>query len=161
MVKDRKKGFLTQKEKILIVEDESIVAAALKLILRKLGYSVAGIVDTSREAIKMAKKVRPDLILMDIVLKGRGDGIETAKTIFEEIKCPIIYLTAYADKTTLNRAVNTGPFGYLLKPYREEQLESTIQVALAKARNESIVEVNKSWFVNILESIPTPIFCHR
>ena len=117
---------------ILIVEDELLIAKNLFYKLEKLGYQIADIVSSGADAIQRAEEMKPDLILMDIVIKGDIDGIETAARIHQELDIPIIYTTAYADDETLQRAENTGSYGYLLKPFKERELHATIKIALSK-----------------------------
>jgi CheY-like chemotaxis protein len=118
--------------KILVVEDEMIVAKGLQRKLEKLGYTVTGMVSTGEEAINAARSTSPDLILMDIILKGDMDGIEAAQEIREQCNIPIIYLTAYADKEILKRARVTRPYGYIIKPYKKSELMANIEMALYK-----------------------------
>ncbi|EGK83888.1 hybrid sensor histidine kinase/response regulator [Microcoleus vaginatus PCC 9802] len=117
---------------ILIVEDELLIAKNLSPKLEKLGYQIADIVSSGADAIQRARELRPDLILMDIVIKGDIDGIETAAIINQELDIPIIYTTAYADDETLQRAEKTGSYGYLLKPFKEREMHATIKIALSK-----------------------------
>ena len=117
-------------EKILIVEDEGIVILHIKKTLEKLGYCVAGIASSGEDAIKKAMELRPDLVLMDIMLKGALDGIDAADKIRSLFDIPVIYLTAHADENTLQRAKVTGPFGYIVKPFRERDLNIAIEFAL-------------------------------
>src|SRR6476469_503711 len=117
---------------ILIVEDELLIAKSLAQKLEKLGYQIADIVSSGADAIQRAGELEPDLILMDIVIKGDIDGIETAVRINQELDIPIIYTTAYADDETLQRAENTGSYGYLLKPFKQRELHATIKIALSK-----------------------------
>lgn len=117
---------------ILIVEDESIVALDIKDKVEHLGYGVLAVVSSGEKAIEEVKKVQPDLVLMDIVLKGEIDGIETARRIREHFDIPIIYLTAHSDNQTLKRAEITGPFGYLVKPFVDSELRSAIETVLYK-----------------------------
>ncbi|MBE9183902.1 response regulator [Microcoleus sp. LEGE 07076] len=117
---------------ILIVEDELLIAKNLSLKLEKLGYQIVGIVSSGADAIDRAVEMKPDLILMDIVIKGEIDGIETAAIINQKLDIPIIYTTAYADDETLQRAENTGSYGYLLKPFKERELHATIKIVLSK-----------------------------
>ncbi|MBC7096130.1 MAG: response regulator, partial [Methanobacteriales archaeon] len=109
---------------VMIVEDENIVAMDIKQRLEMLGYKVTATVATGEEAIELAEKTRPDVILMDIVLKGEVDGIEAAEEIRRRFKIPIIYITAYSDKKTLERAKVTEPFGYIIKPFEDKELHS-------------------------------------
>ena len=117
---------------ILIVEDELLIAKNLSQKLEKLGYKIADIVSSGADAIQRAREMKPDLILMDIVIKGDIDGIETAAIINQELDIPIIYTTAYADEETLQRAENTGSYGYVLKPFKDRELHATIKIALSK-----------------------------
>ena len=129
-------------KKILIVEDELIAAESLALDLRKLGYEVVGVVTSGEKAIAKTSEVQPHLILMDIMLKGNMDGICAAKAIHERFDIPIIYLTAYADVNTLERAKSTGAYGYLVKPYKLPDISSTLAVAFAKHQQDSKVKTN-------------------
>ncbi len=117
---------------ILIVEDELLIAQNLSRKLQKLGYSVVGIVSSGDAAISAVLEKNPDLVLMDIVIKGDMDGIRTAEIIYKEYGVPVIYITAYADDTTLQRAEQTGSYGYILKPFNERALHATIKLALNK-----------------------------
>jgi len=123
-------------EKILIVEDEGIVILHIRKALENLGYIVAGIANDGDDAIAKATEIRPDLVLMDIVLKGAVDGIEAADKIHAILNIPVIYLTAHADENTLQRAKVTEPFGYIVKPFRERDLQIAIEFALYKSRME-------------------------
>ena len=119
-----------QAKRILVVEDENIVSQDIQHRVKALGFLVAGSSVTGEDAVTQALATRPDLILMDIRLKGEMDGIEAARLIRQEIDIPIIYLTAYSDAATLDRAKNTGPFGYILKPLEERDLKTTVEMAL-------------------------------
>lgn len=121
--------------KILIVEDENIVALEIKKRLQKMGYIVPGVASTGKDAICMAEGLLPDLILMDIMLKGEIDGIDAAYEIHTKYNIPIIYLTAYSDEKTLQRAKITEPYGYILKPFGEDDLRTNIEIALYKHQN--------------------------
>ena len=120
--------------KILIVEDEAIIAEEIKTGLEDMGYSVTSIVKTGEAAIEKAQQDRPDLILMDIRLEGKIDGIEAAERIRSRFGIPVIFLTAYADEEKLDRAKLTLPFGYLLKPIQDRDLKVTIEMALYTAK---------------------------
>jgi two-component system, response regulator PdtaR len=115
---------------ILIVEDEIIVAADLKGRLENLGYNIVGISSTGNDAIKKTGETNPDLVLMDIMIKGDMDGIETAQKIRDLYDVPVIYLTAYFDDEILNRAKITEPFGYILKPFEDMRIQSAIEMAV-------------------------------
>lgn len=123
-------------ERIMVVEDESILAMLIKRKLQNWGYEVVDWVDTGEAAVKIAKKLVPDLILMDIVLKGDMDGIEAAQQIRKELDIPIIYLTAYSNDEVLKRAQETEPYGYILKPFREGEVNANIKMALYKHNSE-------------------------
>jgi len=127
---------MTLDSKILIVEDEFITAADLKQRLEKLGYNILGIADNGEDAIKKTRETHPDMVLIDIILKGEMDGIETAQQIRDLYDIPFIYLTAYYDDTTLERAKKTEPYGYILKPFEETRIQSTIKMAVYKHQNE-------------------------
>ncbi|HIJ79941.1 MAG: response regulator [Desulfobulbaceae bacterium] len=119
--------------KILVVEDESIIGMEIKTRLENLGYQVPMVAQTGQQAIEAAAKFQPNLVMMDISLKGEMDGIEAAAKIKEHNDIPIIYLTANTDNITFQRAKISEPFGYLLKPFEERLLPSTIEMALYKA----------------------------
>jgi len=121
--------------RILITEDERIIAEDLKMTLLEFGFEVVGIVASGEDAIIEAEKLKPDLILMDIMLDGHMNGIETAKDIFIKLKIPVVYITAYADQETLNKAKKTKPYGFLFKPFEEEELFSTLNFAIKKIKN--------------------------
>jgi PAS domain S-box-containing protein len=141
------------KIKILVVEDESLVAKDIQNMLRGLGYEVMDVLSTGEEALVALRKSNPDLILMDIVLKGKIDGIVAAERIWETYEIPVIYLTAYADETTLSRAKVTEPFGYLLKPFDERELQTTIEMAFYKAKMDKTLREREQWLSTILKSI--------
>jgi light-regulated signal transduction histidine kinase (bacteriophytochrome) len=125
---------------IFVVEDETIVAEAIMSKLRKAGYNVVGTADCGDEAIKKVGKLYPDIVLMDIHLAGDMDGIDTALVIRETHHIPVIFLTAYADGETLERAKRASPFGYLVKPFRERDMRVTIEMALMRSRLEDELE---------------------
>jgi CheY-like chemotaxis protein len=118
--------------KILIVEDELLIAHHLSRKLEKFGYLVVDIVSSGEDALASLQHNQPDLVLMDIVIQGNIDGIETASQIYQLYDIPVIYLTAYADNETLERAEKTGAYGYLLKPFKEQALNATIKMAMRK-----------------------------
>jgi len=122
--------------RILIVEDEHIVAIGIKRMLKGLGYTVTGVASSGEDAISKAESTFPDLVLMDIMLKGELDGVEAAKEIKERFDVPVVYLTAYSDSNVLERVKKTGPFGYIVKPFDEKDLHSNIEIALHRYRKE-------------------------
>ena len=119
---------------VLVVEDENIVNKDIQNSLKKFDYSIAGACSRGQDAIELARQNQPDVVLMDIMLKGDKNGIETAKMIKEELDIPVIFLTAHADESTLNNAKNSDPYGYVLKPFKEIELKSSIEMALNKHR---------------------------
>lgn len=118
--------------RILIVEDEAVTSVMLEKTLKELGYEVVGSAFDGKEAIELAKEKHPDLILMDIRIQGDMDGIETAQQIYQQLNIPSIYLTAHSDQETIKRAVESGPFGYLIKPFKERELYSNIEMVAHK-----------------------------
>lgn len=140
-------------KKILIVEDEIITAKDIKECLQDMGYVVLAIVSSGEEAIKKAGKENPDLVLMDIMLEGEMDGIETARQIRSISNIPVVYLTAYSDKNILERAKITEPFGYILKPFNERELQINIEIALYKHRMERELKESEQWLASILKNL--------
>ncbi|MCI0472480.1 MAG: ATP-binding protein [Ignavibacteria bacterium] len=127
----------TNKIKLLIVEDELLIAEDLSARLRAIGYEITGTVPTGEEALKICETTFPDVILMDIML-GKGiDGIETQKIIKERYNIPVIYLTSYSDAVTVSRAKMTEPYGYIIKPFDERELHTTIEMAVHKHKTET------------------------
>lgn len=126
--------------RIMIVEDERIVALDLKTALEYLGYEIVKIASKGKDAIDFAEKLKPDLILMDINLQDGIDGTEAALQIREKWRLPVVFLTAYAEEKTLNRAELCFPYGYLLKPFELRELEATVRMALARRKSELQIE---------------------
>ncbi|NEQ15577.1 MAG: response regulator, partial [Moorea sp. SIO3E2] len=116
--------------RVLVVEDEVIVAKTIASQLKQLGYMVSATASSGSQAITKAAQTKPDLVLMDIFLKGKMDGITAARQIREHLRIPIVYLTAYGDEDTLQRAKVTQPFGYVTKPFNERDLRVAIEMAL-------------------------------
>lgn len=117
-------------EKLLVVEDESIIALELEEHLTAMGYEVVGRASSGVEAIAKARELRPDLILMDIVMPGEKSGIDAAEEIKSEMDVPVIFVTAYADEEFIKSAKTVGPFGYIVKPYEDRELRAGIEIAL-------------------------------
>ena len=139
--------------RILIVEDEIIVAQDMRLALEDLGYQVIDIVDTAEKVLQAVDLEVPDLIMMDIRIRGEMDGIETAEVLRGRVQVPVVFLTAYADDATLDRAKRIEPFGYLVKPFQERDLHTTIEIALYKHRMERQLAEHNEWFRTVLRSI--------
>ena len=129
--------------KLLIVEDEGVVAWHIQEALEKLGHVVVASIASGQEAIEIAAQNQLDLVFMDISLKGKVDGIQAAQEIRTRFNIPVIYLTAYADDQTLERALVTNPLGYLIKPFQEKELQTTLEVALHRHRLEIYLEKQK------------------
>jgi PAS domain S-box-containing protein len=144
---------MNKRVNILIVEDERIVAEDIRRSLQNLGYGSSSIVSSGEKAIDEAKEKSPDLILMDIVLKGKMDGIEAAGQIRSRFNIPVVYLTAYSDEIILERAKITEPFGYIIKPFNERELHTNIEIALYKHKIENELKESREWFSTTLKSI--------
>ncbi|MBE9167283.1 EAL domain-containing protein [Pleurocapsales cyanobacterium LEGE 06147] len=140
-------------ETILVVEDESIIAQDLQTILEDLGYFVPAIADSGELAIQKTAEINPDLILMDIRLLGEMDGIAAAKQISDRFDIPVVYITAHADEVTLRRAKITEPLGYIIKPFEQRELRTTIEIALYKHQMERQLRENAQWLATVLNSI--------
>jgi diguanylate cyclase (GGDEF)-like protein len=121
---------------ILLVEDEGVIARDLEDTLIRLGYRISGIASEGAEAIEMARELHPQLVVMDVSLRGEVDGIEAACAIQQDAPVPVIFLTGHTDPETLQRAVSTGPLGYLTKPFEETDLRCAIEVAIHKHRSD-------------------------
>ncbi len=133
---------MNKKYKILIVEDQPITAMDIKQTIINLGYEVVGIAKTHETAILKFKEYIPDLIIMDICLDGKIDGIDTVKQLYEIKKIPVIYLTAFTDDATIDRAIETNPSSYEIKPFNRASLSSSIKIAISKLNDERYEEIN-------------------
>lgn len=140
-------------KKLLIVEDELLISSHIEQMALHLGYQVVAVVDSGEEALILAREQSPDLVLMDIRLKGRIGGIEAATRIWGQYSIPIIYLTAYADEDTLIKATSAEPFGYLIKPFEEKELLVAIEMAFYKHQVDTRVKEQQRWLNAILSSI--------
>ena len=141
------------KARILVVEDDRIVAKDIQESLEIMGYAVLTTVPSGKEAIESAENNAPDLILMDIKLKGEMNGTEADEELHGRLEIPIIYLTAYSDDEVLEKAKITEPFGYLIKPFEDRELRSTIEIALYKHKIEKKLKENEEWLATTLKSI--------
>jgi len=122
---------------ILVVENDGASARFIEMTLKSLGYAVPAVISSGEEAIKKAGEMHPDLVLMDIRLKGDMDGVQAAEEIYARFNIPVVYLTAYADNKILQRAKITEPYGYILKPFQQRELHTTIDIALYKHKLDS------------------------
>lgn len=136
---------------ILVVEDESIVAKDIEQCLKRLGYQVIGVLDTAEAAIEAVKKRQPDLVLMDIMLKGEMSGIDAAEAIRDSHRIPVIFLTAYTDESTLSKAKLTEPFGYIIKPFKEIDIQTSIEIALYKHERETEVRSERDYLYSLVD----------
>jgi DNA-binding LytR/AlgR family response regulator len=140
------------KTNILVVEDESIVSKDIQHSLKKLGYNIVGAAATGDKAIELAKEHKPDIVLMDIMLKGDMNGIETAEIIRSEFSIPVVFLTAYADESTLSKAKITEPYGYIIKPFKEIDLHTSIEMAIYKHGKEQEIIKERDLLYSIVEN---------
>lgn len=144
------------KFKIVVVEDESIVAKDLQSSLKNMGYNVPAVVSTGEKAIEAVHKYRPNLILMDIMLKGEMSGIDAAKIIKERFDIPVVFLTAYADEDTLEKAKPSVPYGYIIKPFKEKELQTTIEMAINKFAEDSEIRKERDIYQAIVHRKDEP-----
>ncbi|MBI4780884.1 MAG: response regulator [Oscillatoriophycideae cyanobacterium NC_groundwater_1537_Pr4_S-0.65um_50_18] len=138
---------------VLIVEDERIVARDIKACLEGLGYAVAGMATSGEEAIAKARDLRPDIVLMDIRLEGKMDGVEAAQQIWNNLQIPVIYATGYSDTATVDRATDSELFGYILKPIKERDLYIAIKNALKQQQQQTSLVEQQRWVSTILKAI--------
>lgn len=141
-------------KKILIVEDEAIVAMQIEESLKHMGYEVVGVASRGNDAIRIAKDTWPDLILMDIRLEGSMDGIETADNINRHYNIPVIFLTAYSDDNTVSRVIKTSSYGFMTKPFNDRELYSNIELAISKHQSSQKSQVEESIISSIFSLIP-------
>ena len=137
---------------VLVVEDESIVSKDIQHSLKKLGYNVVGAASNGAKALELVASEKPDIVLMDIMLKGDTNGIETAEEVRNSFKIPVIFLTAYADESTLSKAKITEPYGYIIKPFKEIDLHTSIEMALYKHGKEKEVVKERDLLYSLVEN---------
>jgi len=138
---------------VLIVEDEALVARDLAFSLVEMGHDVIATVDSCVDAVQAARDRTPDIVLMDIRIKGDTDGVETADRLIREFKVPVVFITAYTDQETLDRAARTRPYGYIVKPFTDRDVRSAIEVARYKHEADTVVAERERWFSTTLRSI--------
>lgn len=143
-------------QNILIVEDEGLIAADIASSVARIGHAVTAIASSGEEAMALLKTSTPDLILMDIRLKGELDGIEAALKVRLEYDIPVVFLTSHADSDTLARAKDATPYGYLTKPFRHPVLASTIEMALARHQSDQALVQREAWLASVLYATPNP-----
>lgn len=142
-----------EKTRILIVEDEGVVARDLENMTRSMGYEVCGLAGTADEALLKVASFHPDLVLMDVIIKGTLDGIAAAQQIWDVHHIPVIYVTAYTDEVTIQRATLSEPFGYILKPFDERELKIAVEMAVYKSRMALRLREREEWLSALLQSI--------
>lgn len=141
------------KENILIVEDNRIVAEDIKLSLNRMGYDVCAIISSGEEVAASAAKMRPSLVMMDIMLEGKMNGIEAAGILKAQLNIPVVYLTAYAEEDILQRAMKTEPYGYIVKPFAEKEMKVAVEIALYKHRMDRKLKESQEWLATTLKSV--------
>lgn len=146
------------KKRLVIVEDERIIAEDIRSTLQKFGYEVIQIFARGEDAVEQVPLIQPDLILMDVMLEGELDGIQTATIIKEIYEVPIIYLTAYANDNTLNKAKITEPYGYIIKPFEDRELHATIEMAFYRFYLETRIKNDERKYRTLFNSIVEPVF---
>ena len=139
--------------RVLIVEDEALIARDLEATLQDMAYEVTGLAASSREALESASELCPDVVLMDIRLRGETDGIETADVLRQCFRVPVVYLTAHADDETLQRAARTRPYGYLVKPFQAAEVKSTIEIALHRHAVDTKLAERERWLSTTVQAI--------
>ena len=145
------------KHKIVIVEDEGLIAEDIRRQLIAAGYQVPGVADAGPEAMRVIRATSPDLVLMDIRIKGEQDGIHVAQRVHEDLDVPVVFLTAYEDERTLERASETQPYGYIRKPISGASLRGSIEIAIAKHRHDREVREQRDWAMNSFAAIPCAV----
>ena len=143
--------------KIVIVEDEGLIAADLESRLKSAGYQVPGTADSAQPALKLIRETSPDLVLMDIRLKGEQDGIQVAEVVREQLDIPVVYLTAYEDRATLDRASRTQAYGYIKKPIVSASLKGSIEMAIAKHRHERGLREERDWAIASFSGVASAV----
>jgi len=140
------------KNKILVVEDERLVAKDIADTIKNIGYNVTATVNRGDKAIEEIEQNRPDLVIMDVKLKGKMTGIDTAKEIKERFNIPVIFLSAYSDRETLSKAKLAEPYGYLLKPFKEKELLTNIETAIYKAEKDHELMKEKELYSSLVQN---------
>lgn len=144
-------------ERILLVEDEGVVGLDIEQRLTRLGYVVVGIADTSSVALELTRGLQPELVLMDIRIRGELDGVDLARELAARHDLPVVFLTGNADDATLRRAIAAEPYGYVLKPFDLRTLEAVIQTALFRFRTERRAQNMQRWLADTMRSIPDAV----
>jgi DNA-binding LytR/AlgR family response regulator len=140
------------KIKVFVVEDESIVSKDIQNSLLKLNYDVVGSASSAENALDLLKEISPDIVLMDIMLKGYMNGIQAAEIVKLDYSLPVIFLTAYADEDTLSKAKISEPYGYILKPFKEIDLQTSIEIAIYKHKKEQAIIKERDFLYSVVDS---------
>jgi len=146
------------KPRILIVEDEAVVAENLEKVIADCGYDVVGRAASADDAVNAAIELKPDLILMDIVLLGEKNGIDASYEIKEKIDIPIIFLTAYSNLDLIDRAKSVEPYAYIIKPFQDRQLFASIEMALYKCRMERKLKGSEERYCRMVANVPGMVY---
>ncbi len=144
--------------KILIADDEATITTQLEERMKYMGYDVVGIASSGEEAIEMAKQLKPDIILMDIVMPGKLDGIEASKIIKNVLDIPVIFITAYADDSLIKKAIDVEPFGYIVKPFQEKEIKAVIDIGIYKKKIERELQESGKRFKELANLLPQTVF---
>lgn len=147
-----------KKGKIMIVEDEMIIAEDITKIVQFCGYQISCLARTGEEAIQKAEQMQPDLVLMDIMLSGEMTGLEAANIIHQKLNIPFVFVSAYADDATLKKAIATEPYGYVVKPFEEKELKVILELAFYKFKMENKLKKSQEKYRHIFENIQD-IYC--
>jgi len=147
-----------KKRRILIVEDEHIIAVDIRVCLENLGYNVIGTIANGEDAIEFISQAHPELILMDIMLEGDMNGLEVAEYVNQNFDIPVIFLTAYANDETLKKAANASPYGYLIKPFEDRELRVSIEMAFYKHSMEKALKASRNLLMKVIDTVPSCIF---
>lgn len=139
--------------RVLVVEDETIVAMDIRHRLTKMGYTIVGEAETGEDAVRLAGEVMPDIVLMDIMLAGEMDGVQAAEQIHSSFGLPVVYLSAYTDEETLQRAKVTQPFGYIIKPFEDRALNTAMEMACYRHHMERLRREDRMWMQTTLDSV--------
>lgn len=142
------------KKRILIVEDEKIIAEDIKRTLQSFDYEVIGINSSGESAVETAQQEKPDLILMDVMLSGKMNGLEAADHIYNNFDIPVIFLTAYANDEILTKATLSSPFGYLIKPFEDRELKVNLEMAFYKHKMEKNLRNSRNFLLNLIDNVP-------